>query len=181
MDNVWPGILVGVVVGLVVAVTTQLLTHILQYRRGVKEKRLELYLELMTLASDEIFRARTVEAAVVTGDPLTTDEGRKWWVDKDDQRHAIRRDISRVVSRLHLVEHDKLLRQRLAALPKTQPFLVPMKWGFPQALERVERYGEGIREFNKEVSEIAEIILKRHTWTEPFGAMIREQQRHDDQ
>jgi hypothetical protein len=173
MNTIWPGMLVGVVVGVVVAVATQLLAHALQYSRGVMEKRLALYLELMTLASDELFRNSQVQTLCYDHKFLTTEDGKKWWAGVEGQRHANRRDLARVVSKLQLVERDKLLRERLKALPKNQPFFRPLSSESPIWKENIEKYEQQTRDFEKEVSEIAETILKRHPWLEAFAAMVR--------
>jgi hypothetical protein len=177
METVWPGILVGTIVGVVAAAVTQALAYFFQFRKGVKEKKLDLYLELMSLASDELFRAGQAETAYGNIDPLQTDEGKKWWEGSENQRHTIRRDIARVVSKLRLVELDEQLRAMLIALPKAQPFLRSLK---PQMSGRnFECYEEQIQKFDAMISAIAAAVLKQHAWLGPFEPMVTA--KHSDE
>jgi hypothetical protein len=99
MENfaTWIG---GLIPGLLLAVAGQVIGHFFQHGKGIREKLLERYADFMGAATEELGRARDIEAKaeLMPTDVQLMDIAKQGI----EQRHALRRNVRPCYSNLYL-------------------------------------------------------------------------------
>lgn len=161
-DNPMPQWLTGLVVGVIVAWTTQWLQTL--FRRGQyrHEKLMDRYAELISTASADLDRAKSLEAGMA----LSGRDGDYGELLKlEEQRHGLRRDLQRAALLIRMIESEPDLNEKVENLVKRQPFMafpIPPTWGEGNFDERFTQFKSDVVQFETCLSSLADAVLEHH-------------------
>jgi hypothetical protein len=156
MDQ-WVG---GIVTGVLLACITQWVNSWFQHRKYIREKRIEKYGELLGLAAADVHRAKAVEATFAVGPTFDDETFKQFFARLEDERHALSRDLTKIVYQLRLLEPNLTIVEAIDALRKDQPFLVPGRFGQGNFDERFDKYKKDIQEYESCIKLIADLTQK---------------------
>ena len=83
------------------------------------------------------------------------------FLELEEERHSLRRDVLRAVYQLRILEKEREVGEAMKGLRDYQPFLVPGRFGEGNFDKRFEKYEKDIQEYEKTVEEITLLALHR--------------------
>jgi hypothetical protein len=163
--------LVATLVGAAISLVTQLVTQTRAERpvqkRELRSQVLQAYIDLGTLVSSDLERAKNAEAALVRRGPERDDEQtRGWyarWDELEKQRHSLRERIAQAVFKCHLLEASGPLKEKLKALPAKQPVIAPFDGlNGPDFPEHKRKYEQQVSEYDKAVTDLRDTVCREY-------------------
>jgi hypothetical protein len=127
-----------------------------------REKLLDRYAELITIASAEVERVKSIEACMAIGSPNGKhEEG----FELDQKRHPARVDLLRVSMQITLFETDAILIEKVEKIAKSQPFMVfafPPRFGEGNYDDRFDKYQADIRAYESQLVDLVATVRNIH-------------------
>jgi hypothetical protein len=170
----YQAICVALVAGLFAATSTVIGHWFLTYlqrkneeRKHQRERLHERYSELVAIATDDIERAKTLQAMIaLSGANDAYPERAKRVMALENQRRKNGRELTRVFFQTRLLERDKSLIAKIKALVPAQPFLAlpwPPQMGKGSYNERFDAFQKQIREFEQMLGDISDAVVLKHS------------------
>jgi hypothetical protein len=121
-----------------------------------REKLLDRYSEFVAVATADLERGKSLLAALAF-----SGRGPEWdarLAEIDSRRHTLRLDLLRLSLQIRLLEQDGALTSKVEGLAKAQPFMPPGEY-----FERFNELRGGIESFEKQLSELVDAVLAKHS------------------
>jgi hypothetical protein len=154
-------VLIGFVTGAFSVLLTQALQSFFRRLQYSHEKLLDRYSDFVAVASSEIGRLKSLEASITHSSREGDHSGLETL---DNQRHEMRRELSKISFQIRILEPDRELAEMVAKVAADQPFMpfvVPPYAGL-NYYDRLERFGSDIEAFEQLVSDLMGRVLKVH-------------------
>lgn len=158
-----------VAVGVISALATQALVSWLQYRRGLLEKLVGFYGELLGIAADDLHRAKVQAGSFALMSSSPSEEFRNEIHALEEKRLHNLGDFKRLELQIQMLEFDNTLCELASNLQRNQPFIVAGKWGEGNFDSRFEQFEKSIAAFGETMDRLAKAVRKRYAQSLVFG------------
>ena len=162
------GVIIGGLLTLFVQSVIQLLTHNFTRQRESRTRIVNAHAKLAALASNDLERARNVEALVALSRPQEGDESFEGWCAEISKlgrrRDRLRERLTAARFQCLLYEGNKQLRDAIEHLAKEQPFIIPLgTWSSPDYQERLKEYKVKVDTYEAALHALCNAVLAHYS------------------
>jgi hypothetical protein len=157
-------LVLAIITGVIIAIVTQGFASWLQFRRGLKEKLVAWYAELIGIIVKDAYRAKLLGAFVTGNRALAGDapHAQVFIEANENQRLDYRQELARLAMQIQILEVDEGILKLVGSITELQPILAVFTRSDPEYPRKLEAFGNAIDKYESTAAQLAALVKHRY-------------------